>query len=61
MQNIEQSLSGSILTLKIDLSKAGATSSSGKSVIIATTGGNKSITGYENQNVKIGLNVYKPH
>ncbi len=57
MKNIEMTLDGNILTIKVDLSKEFGLSSSGKSVIIASTEGNQSVEGKEE--VKIGLNVYK--
>lgn len=57
MKNIEMKLDGDILTIKVDLSKEFGLSSSGKSVIIASTEGNQSVEGKEE--VKIGLNIYK--
>ncbi|MEL7658280.1 MAG: hypothetical protein AAGU75_20490 [Bacillota bacterium] len=56
MKNIEMSLNGTILTIKVDVSKTFGKSSSGKSTIIASTEGNVSIPGRDE--VKIGLNVY---
>lgn len=56
MKNIEMSLNGDILTIKVDVSKTFGKSSSGKSTIIASTEGNVSIPGRDE--VKIGLNVY---
>jgi hypothetical protein len=55
MENIKMSQKDHILTIEIDLSKRGKTSTSGKSVIVASTGGNIAIEGTE---VKIGLNCY---
>ncbi|MBU4491271.1 MAG: hypothetical protein KKD69_02290 [Euryarchaeota archaeon] len=57
MKNVEMSVDGNILTIKVDLTKDFGPSSSGKTVIIATTEGNQSVPGKEA--VKIGLNVYK--
>ncbi len=57
MKNVEMNLEGNILTIKVDLSKEFGLSSSGKSVIIASTEGNQSVEGKEE--VKIGLNIYK--
>ena len=57
MKNIEMNLEGDILTIKVDVTKEFGTSSSGKSIIIATTEGNVSIEGAEDK--KVGLNVYK--
>lgn len=58
MANIKQQLNGNILTLTIDLSAAGERSKSGKSIVIATTSGNISVTG--KPEFKLGLNLYKP-
>ncbi|MBF0518384.1 MAG: hypothetical protein HQK92_01520 [Nitrospirae bacterium] len=57
MKNVEMSLSGNILTIKVDISKEFGLSSSGKTTIIASTEGNQSVDGAET--VKVGLNVYK--
>lgn len=57
MKNIEMSVDGNILIIKVDLTKDFGPSSSGKTVIIATTEGNQSVPGKEA--IKVGLNVYK--
>ncbi len=57
MKNCEMKMDGNILTIMVDVSKEFGTSSSGKSVIIASTEGNVSVPGKED--VKIGLNVYR--
>lgn len=56
MKNVEMSVEGSILTIRVDLSKEFGPSSSGKNVIIASTEGNQSVPGRDE---KIGLNVYR--
>ena len=56
VKNVEMSLEGSILTIRVDLSQTFGKSSSGKSTIIASTEGNQSVP--ERENIKIGLNVY---
>jgi hypothetical protein len=56
MKNVELTVDGTILTIKVDLSKDFGPSSSGKTTIIASTEGNISIPGREE---KIGLNIYK--
>lgn len=56
MKNVEMNIEGNILTLKVDLSKDFGKSSSGKSIIIASTEGNYAIPGREE---KVGLNVYR--
>jgi hypothetical protein len=57
MKNVEMSIEGNILTIKVDLTKDFGPSASGKTIIIASSEGNQSIPGKEA--VKIGLNVYK--
>ncbi|MCY2929295.1 MAG: hypothetical protein NTV86_07320 [Planctomycetota bacterium] len=56
MKNIEMKVEGNILTIKVDLSKEYGQSSSGKSIIIASTEGNISVP---ERNEKIGLNIYR--
>ncbi len=56
MKNVELTVEGSMLRIKVDLSKEFGPSSSGKTIIIASTEGNVSIPGREE---KIGLNIYK--
>lgn len=57
MTNIETKVEGSILTIKVDLSKDHGPSSTGKSSIIATSSGNATIPGTDG--IKLGLNIYK--
>lgn len=45
-----------ILTIKIDLSKRLGPSSSGKTIMIATTSGNMPVP--EHRDIKIGINAY---
>jgi len=56
MKNIEMTVEGTTLTIKVDLSKEFGPSSSGKTTIIATTEGNVNVPDREE---KIGLNIYK--
>jgi hypothetical protein len=56
MKNVELTVDGTILTIRVDLAKDFGPSSSGKTTIIASTEGNVSIPGREE---KIGLNIYK--
>lgn len=58
MQNCEMTVNGDILTIKVDLSKEQGPSSSGKSIVIATSSGNQPIA--SKHGAKIGLNIYKP-
>ena len=57
MKNIEMSVNGNTLTIKIDLDKTFGPSKSGKTEIVATTGGNVTVEGTDG--VKIGINCYK--
>jgi hypothetical protein len=57
MKNVEMTVDENILTIKVDLSKDFGPSSSGKTIIIASTEGNVVIPGHEE--AKVGLNVYR--
>lgn len=54
MKNVEMEQSGATLTIKIDLSKRFEKSASGKTTIIASTGGAVGLPGGE----QVSLNVY---
>jgi hypothetical protein len=56
VKNIEMTVDGDTLIIKVDLTKEFGPSSSGKTVIIASTEGNQPIP---NRDEKVGLNVYK--
>jgi len=56
MKNVEMKVEGSILTIKVDLTKEFGPSSSGKTIIIASTEGNVSVP---ERGEKVGLNVYR--
>jgi len=56
MKNVEMAVNGNILTIKVDLTKEFGPSSSGKTIIVASTEGNVSIPDREE---KVGLNVYR--
>ena len=57
MKNVDMTLDGNTLIIKVDVTKEFGPSSSGKTIIIASTEGNISVEGRED--VKVGLNVYK--
>ena len=57
MKNVNMVVTGNMLVIKVDLSKELGPSSSGKSVLIASTEGNVGVPGWEE--IKVGLNVYK--
>jgi hypothetical protein len=56
MKNVEMTVEGTVLTIKVDLSKEFGPSASGKTTIIASSEGNVTIPGREE---KVGLNVYR--
>jgi len=56
MKNVEMTVNGTILTIKVDLAKEFGPSSSGKTIIVASTEGNVSVP---ERDEKIGLNVYR--
>ena len=55
MKNVSITQKDQILTITVDLSKEFGRSKSGKTIIIASTGGNKEVA----TGIHIGLNVYK--
>ena len=57
-KNIETDIQGSILTIRIDLTKSFGETRSGKSNLIATTAGNVSIG--DGRSEKITITVYRP-
>ena len=56
MKNIEMTIEGETLTIKVDLSKDFGPSKSGKTIIIASSEGNVSVL---ERDEKIGLNIYR--
>lgn len=56
MKNVEMTVEGDKLTIMVDLSKEFGPSSSGKTIIVATTEGNVTIP---DRQEKVGLNVYR--
>jgi hypothetical protein len=57
MKNVEMTVPGNILTIKVDLSKEYGPSSSGKTITIASTEGN--VSAPDRDEVKVGLNIYR--
>lgn len=57
MQNVKFNIKGDTLTIEVNLKEELGASKSGKTTMIATTGGNAEIG---KDGVKFGLNVYKP-
>lgn len=56
MDNVKMTKTGNKLTIEIDLSKKGTPSSTGKSLVVASTKGNQKVEGTD---IFVGLNVYK--
>lgn len=57
MKNVEITIKGNVLTIKVDLSKDFGKSTSGKSVIVASSEGNQTIP--EGGGAVLGLNIYR--
>ena len=57
-ENIQFEVKDGKLFMEVDLTEKGTISSSGKSMVIATTRGNIALPGSE---VKIGVNIYLPN
>ena len=56
MQNIDVKVDNNKLILTVDLTKRGGPSSSGKTIIVASTAGNAKIEGHDG--LQFGLNVF---
>lgn len=56
-KNVQYKVSGTSLVITVDLTQDCGPSASGKTIIVATTGGNIDLPG----GAKLGLNVYKPN
>ena len=56
MENMQMEINGNILTIKVDLDENLGPSKSGKTVLVATSKGNKKIEGREEM---IGLNIFR--
>jgi hypothetical protein len=57
MKNVEMTITGDILTIKVDLNKTFGRSASGKTIIIASTEG--PVATDHKSGAVVGLNVYK--
>ncbi|MDK2889795.1 MAG: hypothetical protein PWR21_427 [Methanoculleus sp.] len=57
MKNVDMTVEGSVLTIRVDLEKEFGASKSGKSITIASTEGNVAVPGHEE--IRIGLNIYR--
>jgi hypothetical protein len=57
MENVNIAIKGDILTITVDLSQTHGASSSGKSIVIASTQGNQKLN--HPSGAVLGVNVYK--
>ena len=57
MQNVKMTVNGTVLTIEVDLAQEIGLSATGKSMLIASTGGNAKVPGFDD--VKVGLNIFK--
>lgn len=58
MKNVSTKIEGKKLTIVIDLDADHGPSKSGKTQVVATTGGNADVPGFPG--FKLGINCYKP-
>lgn len=58
MENVEMKVAGDKLTITIDLAAAGKLSSTGKTMLIATTGGAQPVS--HSRGPKVAINVMVP-
>ncbi len=56
MENVKMSVSGTKLTIEVDLAHRGEKSSTGKTIRVASTEGNVECP--ENPTIKVGLNIF---
>ena len=56
MKNVEMTVEGDVLTIKVVLSKDFGPSKSGKTIMVASTEGNVTVP---DRDEKIGLNIYR--
>lgn len=56
MKNVEMTVEGNTLIIKVDLSRDFGPSKSGKTIIVASTEGNATVP---DRKEKVGLNVYR--
>lgn len=59
MKNIKMKIEGHILHIEVDMAQEVGLSSSGKSMLIATTGGGVSINQTPYSDEKVNISVYK--
>ena len=58
MKNIDMHVDGNVMTLVVQLNQPMGPSSSGKTILLASTEGNLPVPGHPG--VEFGVNVYKP-
>jgi hypothetical protein len=58
MQNVNATVKGNVLTITVDLSQRLGPSSTGKTMMVASTKGNATAPG--TAGIKFGLNVFAP-
>jgi hypothetical protein len=58
MENVKFAVEGEELVIRCSLKHRGEKSSTGKTTRVASTEGNISIPGYENADLKVGLNIF---
>jgi hypothetical protein len=59
MQNVQISTKANVITITIDTDLTLGDSKSGKTVLIATTGGNQAIALPDGRQIKLGVNCFQ--
>ena len=57
MKNVQMTVEGKTLVIRVNLEERHGRSASGKTTIVASTEGNVSVPGQDN--IRVGLNVYE--
>jgi len=59
MFNVQHKVTGTKLVIEVDLTKERGVSTSGKTIIVASTEGNAKVAEWPKDEMQFGLNVYK--
>lgn len=59
-ENVKTEVKGDKLIIEVDLTVAGELSASQKNIVVASTGGNKSVDCGKHGQFNLGVNFYKP-
>lgn len=60
LQNCTHKIVGTKLVIEVDLTQTVGPSSTGKNLIVGSTGGNCVVDGWKQRKISFGLNVFTP-